>query len=122
MKKLLTSSAVALLPLFALAQTAISETYISSIITALSRWISALVPLLITLAVVAFFYGLVRYIWGGTDDSKVKGKQMMIWGVITIAVMISIWGLVTLLQNITRVGGTTSITVPTVPTVPGGTP
>lgn len=76
-----------------------SSGYINSILAAISEWISLLVPLLIGLAVVVFFFGLVKYIWGGAE-AKSAAISSMVWGVIAIAVMVSIWGLVGLLQNI----------------------
>ena len=60
--------------------------------------IDPLVGILMTLAILAFFYGLVLYIWnlrGGKDE----GKAIMVWGVVAIAVMVSVWGLVNLLQR-----------------------
>ena len=60
--------------------------------------IDPLVGILMTLAILAFFYGLVIYIWnlrGGKDE----GKAIMVWGVVAMAVMVSVWGLVNLLQR-----------------------
>jgi len=56
--------------------------------------------LLVGVAVVLFFLGLVRYIYGGLgDESAVReAKSMMIWGVVIIFMMISIWGFVEILQ------------------------
>lgn len=89
-------------PLIANAQTAIRPDYVNSIIEAVGQWINMLVPLLIGLAVVVFFYGLVKYIWGGAE-AKAAAISSMVWGVIAIAVMVSIWGLVGLLQDISGV-------------------
>lgn len=52
-----------------------------------------LVPLTFTLAVLVFFWGIVKYIWS-VGAEKEKGKQIMIWGVIALFVMSSIWGIV----------------------------
>lgn len=57
--------------------------------------IDNLVGILMTLAVIAFFWGLVKYIWNaGNEDARNDGKHMMIWGVVALFVMVSIWGLV----------------------------
>lgn len=95
--------------------TVFSSTYINSILEAIGGWIGMLVPLLIGLAVVVFFYGLVKYIWGGAE-AKSAAISSMVWGVIAIAVMVSIWGLVGLLQDISGVDSTSN--APTVP-IPG---
>jgi hypothetical protein len=107
---------LALAPMVTLAQAGITTTYVDSIINALSKWISALVPILIALAVVVLFYGIVRYIWGGAED-KEKAKNLLIWGVIALAVMVSIWGLVGLLQSLTGVTTGGTLSVPDVPAV-----
>jgi hypothetical protein len=90
---------------------AVNPTYITSILNAISTWIGMLVPLLIGLAVVVFFFGLVKYIWGGAE-AKSAAISSMVWGVIAIAVMVSIWGLVGLLQDISGVGTQTTTNLP----------
>lgn len=55
------------------------------------------VPILISLALVAFMWGVLKYILPAGDEGKMKeGRQMMIYGIIGIAVMVSVWGLVNL--------------------------
>lgn len=52
------------------------------------------------LAVVAFFWGLALYIFKAGDTSaNARGLQLMIWGIIALFVMASVWGLVALLQE-----------------------
>lgn len=66
--------------------------------------INALVPIIISLALVVFFWGLVMYLAVlGDDEKRKKAIQLMIWGVVAIFVMVSIWGLVRLLQSTFRV-------------------
>lgn len=95
----------------------VDSSYIDSIIEAVSGWVSMLVPLLIGLAVVVFFYGLVKYIWGGAE-AKSAAISSMVWGVIAIAVMVSIWGLVGLLQDISGVEANSSDGSRIAPTLP----
>ncbi|MEY4440476.1 MAG: hypothetical protein RLY49_102 [Candidatus Parcubacteria bacterium] len=58
--------------------------------------ISAAIPVLIALAVLAFMWGIVMYLFTG---DKEKGKDMMLWGVIALFVMTSVWGLVGILRG-----------------------
>lgn len=60
---------------------------------------SSVIPLLFAIAVVMFIWGAIKFFLIGADDAekKVKGKQFMLWGIIALAVMISIWGLVKIL-------------------------
>lgn len=56
--------------------------------------------LLIGLAVVFFLIGIVKFMFSAGDAEKRKeGRNMMIYGVIGMFVMISLWGLVNLLSE-----------------------
>ena len=68
--------------------------------------LNALIGLLITLAIVTFFWGLVRYLFGEGHEGKTEGLKIMLMGVITIFVMVSIWGLIRLLQTTFQVTST----------------
>jgi hypothetical protein len=59
----------------------------------------SIIPLMFAIAVLVFIYGVVKFI--GTEESAEKedGRQFMIWGIVALAVMFSIWGLVTILGN-----------------------
>ena len=60
----------------------------------------ALIPLIFAVAVVLFIWGVVQYVINAQDtEKKAKGRQFMIWGIIALAVMISVWGLVAILGN-----------------------
>jgi len=56
--------------------------------------------LIIALAVAYFLWGVAKYILH-SDDAKAReeGKNMMIYGVIALFVMVSMWGLVNLLDT-----------------------
>ncbi|MEK7115699.1 MAG: hypothetical protein AAB858_00525 [Patescibacteria group bacterium] len=61
----------------------------------------AVIPLFVALAFVWFLWGIVMFVKNATDETKRKeGKQFMIWAVIALFVMISVWGLVGVLTNI----------------------
>ena len=73
---------------------------------------------LVGLAILVFLYGLARYI---TKTDEVEGregaKSIMIWGIITIFVMVSVWGFVLLLQDITGTTGPNNVLpIPQLPT------
>jgi hypothetical protein len=62
--------------------------------------IKSIVPLLFTLAVVGFIWGIIQYFLNPDNEEKRKaGKSFMIWGLIALFVMVSIWGLVGVLSN-----------------------
>lgn len=75
---------------------------IPSLINAVHNFMSALVPLLIGAAVVAFLYGIVVYIFrigSGDEKGREDGVRIMFWGIVTLFVMVSVWGLVAILQQ-----------------------
>ncbi len=62
--------------------------------------IDSVLPLLVSLAVVGFVYGIITYFLNPDNEEKRKGgKQFMIWGLIGLFAIISLWGLVGVLSN-----------------------
>lgn len=101
MKKVLvsvSSVAVGAMPLLALAQT-YSGGGLGGLITWAIQILNALVPFLIALAVVWFIWNVFQYAIQGDEDKKKAAKGNIIWGVVAIFVMVSVWGLVGILQN-----------------------
>ncbi len=57
--------------------------------------LSLVVTLLMVLAVLAFIYGAIRFIAGSGDErARSEGKQVMVWGVLSLFMMVGIWGVV----------------------------
>jgi len=73
-----------------------------------NTFLNALIGLFITLAIVVFFWGLIKYLWDMGED-KSEGLKIMMYGVIAIFVMVSIWGIIRLLQNTFSVTSTDPI-------------
>ena len=56
--------------------------------------------LLVPLAVLFFLYGLMKFILNaGSEEAQKSGKNIMIWGIITLFIMVSFWGIITLIQS-----------------------
>ena len=97
------AAAAGLLPLLASAQT-ISDTLIF-----VSTILNGIIGLFITLAIVVFFWGLIKYLWSmGAEDAH-EGLKIMFWGIVAVFVMVSIWGIIRLLQSSLRVTSTEPI-------------
>lgn len=94
------STGALLLPALASAQTLLNT------LALVSTFINSLVYLFITLAIVVFFWGLIEYLMKVGTEDKSKGLQRMMMGVIAIFVMVSIWGIIRLLQSTFRVTST----------------
>ena len=74
----------------------------SSLINKLIDILNVIIPLLITLAMVLFFYNTGKGIFGNAKDSgeaQTKLKETLLWGVIIIFVMVSIWGILNLIGS-----------------------
>ena len=70
--------------------------------------LNAAIPMLITLALIYFFWGLISYIGSG-DENKEKARDIMIYGILSLFVMVSIWGIIRLLQSTFKVTSTDPI-------------
>ncbi len=96
MKKFaLISSALFAAPLFAWAQYG-SLSPISQFIVSIGNIVALLIPITIGIAMVVFFYGLVKYI---RNPEKTDGRQIMIAGIVSLFIMVSIWGIIRLVQT-----------------------
>ncbi len=110
---------LAALGLLALPFLANAQASVQSLLTLVGTILTSLVPIAIGLAVVLFLFGVVKYVAAGDDEAgRSSGRQLMLWGIVALFVMVSVWGLVSLLGTTVGVtqGGTG--TVPTLPAVP----
>lgn len=76
-----------------------------------------LVPFLIGLAVVVFFYYLIMFIVKGSSDSKTHSDSLrgMGFAILALFVMVSIWGLVGFLGSFFGIGQGGSVPAPGIP-------
>ncbi len=115
MKKVL-AFGIVFTPMFALAQS-FSGTYISGMFTALGGLLDTAVLLVLALGVVFFLWNVAKFVMaGGDEEGKNEGRKGMISGLIGIAVMVSLWGLVNILTNV--FGASTTGSAPSAPKIP----
>ena len=78
-------------------------------ILSLQNILNKLVPLSIGFAFVGFLWFLVIFIWKSVDNptERQKAKEGIMWSIIALFVMMSVWGIVAWLANLlgTGVGG-----------------
>lgn len=74
-----------------------------------------LVPVLMAIAFIVFLYGVYRYfILGATSDAdRATGRQVVLWGIIGFAVILSLWGLVNIVNNFFNLTNQTNLKPPT---------
>lgn len=94
-------------------------TGVENIVTALGRIVSLALPVVVAIALLAFFWGLVKFIFAqGNEEAKNQGKSIMIWGVVALFVMVAVWGLVEFIAQALDINSTTSFPAPTVENLP----
>lgn len=71
------------------------------------------IPLVFTLALLLFFWGVVKYIWG-VGSGKDEGKKIMVWGIIALFVMSCVWAIVYFIGDELGLGGEYEVTVPNI--------
>ena len=74
---------------------------IEGIFTNIAEIITKLFPIVVFLALIVFMFGIVRMLMG-TDKGttkKIELNENMVWGIIGLMVIISVWGLVSLVAN-----------------------
>lgn len=98
MKKLAVLLAVVATPSLVFAQEGNFDNVFRAMDT-LMGLITKLIPIVIGAAVLLFLFGIVRFVFTGSDEGKQKAKGFMILGIISLAVMMSVWGLVRFLQS-----------------------
>jgi mannose/fructose/N-acetylgalactosamine-specific phosphotransferase system component IID len=69
---------------------------IISLVQDIQDIIGALIPAMMGLAIVAFFWGIILYMFTKKQE---EGRSFMLWGIIAIFVMSSVWGIVGLLRG-----------------------
>ncbi|MDP3726547.1 MAG: hypothetical protein Q8R36_05125 [bacterium] len=120
MKKIISSIAFLwMLPLFAFAQFITFGAGSNPFLTILLRvkdLLDTAVPIVITLALIYFIYGVGSYVVAKDDEKKTEARNVMIYGTIGLFFIVSVWGIVTLLQQFT--GVQPFQTPPSIPRVP----
>ena len=90
-------------------------TNLQGVLCKVSELLNAVIPVLIALGVVYFVWGVVSYVISSDEEAKKAGRDRIIYGIIGLAVIIGMWGLVNILKNTFGLGNVQNITYPTVP-------
>ncbi len=100
MKKIIAASIVAFAPALAFAQTA-QITDVNSLSNKLINLGNLFTYLLIAAAVIFIIWNIVIYlIKGGSDEeARKKASSSILWGIVGLFIILSIWGLVNILIN-----------------------
>jgi hypothetical protein len=111
-KTVIASSLLFALPFLASAQ---QLQPLVNLVQSVGHIVNLLIPILVALAIVVFFWGLVLYIRkSGGEKATDEGRRIMIAGLISLFIMVSVWGIVNLAQQALGVPSQGSVQIPTV--------
>ena len=127
-KKLIALSSLGLsaMPFLALAQPQQTGTFtgcagiplgtVEGVVCKIGDILNLVVPVLLVLGVIYFVWGVIAYVIASDEEAKTTGRNRMLFGIIGLFVIVSVWGLVRLLGNTFGLNsGSETITYPTVP-------
>lgn len=113
MKKIISLGAIAsLLPTLAFAANAFS------IITTVNQLLSYIIPVLISLAVVYFIWGVIQFTVSTDEEAKKGARGKIINGLIGLFVIVAFWGIIKLITNTFGVGPE-QLNRTSIPCIPG---
>ena len=87
-----------LAPALALAQGTGSGT-IGGILVIVRQIIEAFIPIIFGLAFIVFLWGMYKYISAADEGGKEEGRNLIIYGIIGLFVMVAVWGLVKVIDE-----------------------
>ena len=86
---------------------------IEQIIGNSERVVSDIISLLFFLATVVFFWGIVKYIFAGGDEDKLKeARTTILYGIVFLGIMVAVWGFVLIIVRFVFGGAGTTQTIP----------
>ena len=86
---------------------------VGSVLSTIKNIMDLLIPIFITLAVLYFFWGLGQYILNSNEaEKKEEGRNIMIWGILALFVMVSVWGIIGVISNTFGIGTGGTIQIP----------
>ncbi len=73
---------------------------LDTLLNALISVVQTIIPVIMGLAVLVFFWGIVKFINHAGDEKAVEeGKSLMLWGMVGLFVMVSLWGILGYFQQ-----------------------
>jgi len=106
-------SLLVLLPIVAFAATGPCDSFgvdggLKKFLCQIQDLLGSVLPVLIALGVVYFVWGVVQYVIYDSEEAKTKGKNRIIFGIIGLAVVVAMWGLVYVLVDTFNLGGSSA--------------
>jgi len=107
-KLIVLSSVLGLTPVVAFAAATTCATAgagtIEKIVCTIGDLLNILIPVLVVLAIVYFIWGVITYVIASDEEAKKAGRNRIIWGIIGLACIVAVWGLIHILLSTFGVG------------------
>ncbi|NOY35353.1 MAG: hypothetical protein GXP44_00240 [bacterium] len=79
-----------------------------TILSKVGDLVQMIIPLLISIALLVFIWGIIQYVTAGDDEEKrKKSTNKILYGIIGLFAIVSVWGLVKVIQNTFGIENTT---------------
>jgi len=85
------------------------QTELANILTLINTYI---IPLIVAIAILSFFWGIVKFIQASGAEGKGDAVKAMTNGIIGLVVMLSVWGIVNLVGNSFGINGQQTVSLP----------
>ena len=73
---------------------------LQDILLTIGDLINIATPIVVALALLYFFWGLATYILNqGNEKKKEGGREIMIWGIVALFIMVSVWGIINVVRD-----------------------
>jgi len=72
---------------------------IFELVDVFGKLIAKLIPVVIGLAVLIFLWGVLKYVVAKDEESQKEARGVMLYGIIALFVMVSVWGLVNIFRQ-----------------------
>jgi hypothetical protein len=74
-------------------------TDLKSLIAYIKELVNSIIPIIFGLALIGFIWGVTKYIYASSPAKLSEARSYMVFGIIAMTVMISIWGIAYMLKN-----------------------
>jgi len=89
-----------------------NTSWLDKIGTETSMVLDLLAPTLVALGVAYIAWNGVQLARASKDEERTSIRNSMFWGVVMLTVVVSLWGIVEIVQTMTNVGSSKSVTAP----------
>lgn len=72
-----------------------AQTTIQQFLSTSGQILQTIINLLFIVVTIVFFWGVIKFVASaGDEEAKKQGKALMTWGIVGLAVMLVLWGIV----------------------------